>query len=74
MLIFIQLNVGEWICFDNMGAYTTAAASRFNGFKQPTIVYMCRRLYWNQTNGDEVAIKKLPQAMETVVLPVVTVH
>jgi len=28
-----ELEVGEWLYFRNMGAYTTAAASPFNGFK-----------------------------------------
>jgi ornithine decarboxylase len=28
-----ELEVGEWLYFKAMGAYTTAAASPFNGFK-----------------------------------------
>jgi ornithine decarboxylase len=36
-----ELEVGEWLYFKNMGAYTTAAASPFNGFKsQPTTFYV----------------------------------
>jgi len=27
-----ELEVGEWMYFKNMGAYTTAAATPFNGF------------------------------------------
>lgn len=35
-----ELEVGEWLYFKNMGAYTVAAASPFNGFKScPTIHY-----------------------------------
>jgi ornithine decarboxylase len=35
-----ELEVGEWLYFKNMGAYTVAAASPFNGFKScPTIYY-----------------------------------
>ncbi|ORY29411.1 ornithine decarboxylase [Rhizoclosmatium globosum] len=34
-----ELNVGDWMYFDNMGAYTLAAASRFNGFKKTVILY-----------------------------------
>jgi ornithine decarboxylase len=30
-----ELHYGEWLCFDNMGAYTTAAASTFNGVPLP---------------------------------------
>lgn len=32
-----EMNVGEWIIFENMGAYTVAAASTFNGFQKPVI-------------------------------------
>jgi len=38
-----KLSIGDWIVFDNMGAYTTAAASQFNGFKKPNIHYMCHK-------------------------------
>lgn len=31
------LNIGDWILFENMGAYTFAAASSFNGFPIPII-------------------------------------
>jgi ornithine decarboxylase len=27
-----EMNVGDWLVFDDMGAYTTAAGSKFNGF------------------------------------------
>jgi len=36
-----ELEIGEWLYFKNMGAYTTAAASPFNGFKShPTTFYI----------------------------------
>jgi len=36
-----ELQVGEWLYFKNMGAYTVAAASPFNGFKScPTMYYI----------------------------------
>ncbi|KAG8198884.1 hypothetical protein JTE90_015098 [Oedothorax gibbosus] len=31
------MNVGEWVMFENMGAYTICAASTFNGFQKPEI-------------------------------------
>lgn len=34
-----ELEVGEWLYFKNMGAYTTAAASPFNGFKSHPNTY-----------------------------------
>ncbi|KAH7929223.1 hypothetical protein BV22DRAFT_1003119 [Leucogyrophana mollusca] len=33
------LQVGDWLGFDNMGAYTICAASQFNGFEFSDIVY-----------------------------------
>jgi diaminopimelate decarboxylase len=35
-----ELEVGEWILFEEMGAYTIAAASQFNGFQLPTMKYL----------------------------------
>jgi len=34
-----ELHIGEWIMFREMGAYTIAAGSTFNGFKMPSIKY-----------------------------------
>lgn len=34
-----ELNVGDWLYYENMGAYTMCAASTFNGFKKSSIVY-----------------------------------
>ena len=31
------MDVGEWMAFENMGAYTVCAASTFNGFQKPLI-------------------------------------
>lgn len=33
------LRVGDWLGFDNMGAYTICAASQFNGFEVSKVVY-----------------------------------
>jgi ornithine decarboxylase len=33
------LQVGDWLAFDNMGAYTVCAASQFNGFALSQAVY-----------------------------------
>jgi ornithine decarboxylase len=35
-----QLNVGDWLIFDNMGAYTHVAASCFNGMDKPRVFYL----------------------------------
>jgi ornithine decarboxylase len=36
---FADLNLGDWVYFSNMGAYTIAAGSCFNGFERPPIYY-----------------------------------
>jgi ornithine decarboxylase len=33
------LRVGDWLAFDNMGAYTVCAASQFNGFALSKMIY-----------------------------------
>ncbi|KAI9324697.1 pyridoxal-dependent decarboxylase [Zopfochytrium polystomum] len=38
-----ELNVGDWLYFENMGAYTMCAASQFNGFRKPSITYTLPR-------------------------------
>jgi len=35
-----QMNIGDWMCFENMGAYTMAAGGTFNGFQQPSVFYV----------------------------------
>jgi len=35
-----ELEVGDWLYFKNMGAYTKAAASSFNGFQPPKSHYV----------------------------------
>jgi len=35
-----EMEVGEWLTFSNMGAYTRAATSRFNGFYPPQAFYV----------------------------------
>lgn len=34
-----QLEVGDWLGFDTMGAYTICAASQFNGFERSGVIY-----------------------------------
>lgn len=38
-VVLPEMNIGEWIVFREMGAYTMAAGSTFNGFKMPTTKY-----------------------------------
>lgn len=34
-----ELFVGDWLAFENMGAYTNAAATTFNGMPLPNVIY-----------------------------------
>lgn len=34
-----SLRVGDWLAFENMGAYTICAASQFNGFQVSNVIY-----------------------------------
>lgn len=34
-----DMKIGEWIVFENMGAYTICAASNFNGFEKPALKF-----------------------------------
>jgi len=36
---FPEMHIGDWIVFEDMGAYTLAAGSCFNGFPRPTNIY-----------------------------------
>lgn len=45
-----SLEVGDWLGFRKMGAYTICAASRFNGFDTTQVVY---------TAGDETIVEDL---------------
>ena len=38
--------VGEWLYFKDMGAYTVAAASTFNGMQGPSRSYFCDASVW----------------------------
>ncbi|KAL6088722.1 hypothetical protein STEG23_000813 [Scotinomys teguina] len=41
-----EMHVGDWMLFENMGAYTVGAASTFNGFQRPSIYYVMSRSLW----------------------------
>lgn len=41
-----KIEVGQWLYFRNMGAYTCSAASTFNGFNKPMKYYTISNSYW----------------------------
>ncbi|XP_028294397.1 ornithine decarboxylase [Gouania willdenowi] len=57
-----DLQVGDWLVFENMGAYTVAASSTFNGFQRPDMHYVMSRHVWQHVQ--EINIKGLPSPAE----------
>ena len=41
-----ELSPGDWLYFNNMGAYTMAAGSTFNGMPRPQVHYVIQELHW----------------------------
>jgi len=48
-----KLGVGDWIYYSHMGAYTSVAASHFNGFKAPKPYYIMSSQYWQTLYGSQ---------------------
>ncbi|XP_061650534.1 ornithine decarboxylase [Phyllopteryx taeniolatus] len=63
-----DLHVGDWLLFENMGAYTVAASSTFNGFQKPDIHYVISRPAWQRVQ--QICSQGLPAPVETCVLDV----
>jgi ornithine decarboxylase len=53
-----ELEVGQWMYFSDMGAYTIAAGSTFNGMPRPQMFYMCSDALWNQVYPEHYTPKK----------------
>lgn len=45
-----ELEVGQWIYFHDMGAYTMCAGSTFNGMPRPSCFYFCDAIVWNEAS------------------------
>ncbi|CAI9603775.1 unnamed protein product, partial [Staurois parvus] len=58
-----ELQVGDWILFENMGAYTVSASSTFNGFQRPTLYYVMSRAHWQliHTIREHGIVPELPE-------------
>ncbi|NXK06196.1 AZIN2 inhibitor, partial [Herpetotheres cachinnans] len=41
-----ELQVGDWLIFEDMGAYTIATSSPLGGYPQPQITYAMSRMAW----------------------------
>jgi len=41
-----DMDIGEWIIFRDMGAYTLSVGSSFNGMPKPTCYYILSEKHW----------------------------
>lgn len=41
-----KLKVGDWLFYKNMGAYTCASSTTFNGFQKPNMIYVIGQPAW----------------------------
>lgn len=44
--LMVKMNIGEWLYYPDMGAYTLAASTTFNGFSKPVPMYVCSEEMW----------------------------
>ncbi|XP_051941753.1 ornithine decarboxylase isoform X1 [Hippocampus zosterae] len=63
-----DMHVGDWLLFENMGAYTVAASSTFNGFQKPDIHYVISRPAWQHVQ--QIYAQGLPVPAESCTLDV----
>ena len=56
-VIMPELAVGDWLYFDDMGAYTVSAFSSFNGFLRPKTYY-----YVSETNRYAIPLSSCVQS------------
>jgi ornithine decarboxylase len=59
-----ELEIGDWLWFPHMGAYTTVTASEFNGFPRPPMHGTVQSVYLPEPN--EIDPKKWPSQVKTV--------
>ncbi|EDV19169.1 uncharacterized protein TRIADDRAFT_62377 [Trichoplax adhaerens] len=46
-----KLNAGDWVYFEETGAYSLSLASKFNSFKKPKCYYYIQEHLWNEIQG-----------------------
>ncbi|EDV19167.1 uncharacterized protein TRIADDRAFT_62375 [Trichoplax adhaerens] len=46
-----KLNAGDWVYFEETGAYSLSLVSKFNSFKKPKCYYYIQEHLWNEIQG-----------------------
>ncbi|XP_047197567.1 ornithine decarboxylase-like [Hippoglossus stenolepis] len=57
-----DMQVGDWLVFENMGAYTVVTSSTFNGFQRPGIHYVMSRPAWQHMQ--QICLQGMPAPAE----------
>lgn len=65
-----ELNVGDWLIFRDMGAYTMAASSTFNGFPKPLHYYLVSSPAPSPAPSSDDELATSPVARAAPALPV----
>ncbi|KAL3868356.1 hypothetical protein ACJMK2_041170 [Sinanodonta woodiana] len=65
-----ELKIGDWLYFLDMGAYTMAAASTFNGMPPPIRYYYCLDDVWysvypKQQRKEKASIRQMPKHLKS---------
>lgn len=47
-ILLPEMEIGEWMFFENMGAYTLPIACPFNGFALPTVKHFVSKIMWDK--------------------------
>jgi len=66
-----EMEVGNWMYFCNMGAYTKCAGSTFNGMPRPVCYYYCSAALWSELNGEPVTKRRCDGLTKNIQFPVV---
>jgi len=63
-----KLELGDWLLFRDMGAYTLVAGGTFNGFPTPKVCFVASYETWTQLkvfmNPDELVEEDVPRLMK----------
>ncbi|KAJ8933450.1 hypothetical protein NQ314_014007 [Rhamnusium bicolor] len=66
-VVLPDMKIGDWLIFEDMGAYTLPVASPFNGFPIPKVHIVADESIWPSTNEDinsEYCLPSLPIRIE----------
>lgn len=54
------MDIGQWLIFEDMGAYTCAASSTFNGFPRPYMLYVIPEAEYELVRDRSPRLRRVP--------------